>query len=121
MTDKQFLLFSHLTDDGFQIKEAPREGQGNVAISGQVCWFVVVVIKSCQHIEINEDSLLCHPHASPALDCGSCSPSSSTPQHLGARSIGSAGFVLCLSWLWHGVRKTVAGFLWPLPINSDHF
>ena len=42
MTDEQFLLFSHLTDDGFQTKEPPREGQGSIAISGQVCWFVVV-------------------------------------------------------------------------------
>lgn len=42
MTDEQFLLLSHLTDDGFQIKEAPREGQGDAAIFGQVCWLVVV-------------------------------------------------------------------------------
>lgn len=42
MTDEQFFLFSHLTDDGFQIKEALREGQDNAAIFRQVCCFVIV-------------------------------------------------------------------------------
>lgn len=62
MTDEQFLLFCHLTFDGFQIKEALREGQGKtllfldrlIGVS-----LLMVVIKSCQQMEMNENSLFC--------------------------------------------------------------
>lgn len=64
MTDEQFLLFCHLTEDGFQIKEALREGQGKtllfldrlIGLS-----LLIVVIKSCQQMEMNENSLFCRP------------------------------------------------------------
>lgn len=52
MTDEQCLLFGLLTDDGFQIKEAPREGQGYLAILGQAgcCQWLLSSVASKQRL-----------------------------------------------------------------------
>ena len=52
MTDEQCLLFGHLTDDGFQIKEAPMEGQGRLAILGQAgcCRWLLSSVASKQRL-----------------------------------------------------------------------
>lgn len=81
---------------------------------------LIVVIKHFQRMEINEDSLFCHPQSLilglPLTMVPAASPSE-------VHSIWGLGeFVPCLSWLWHGVgtRKICSTFSLLLPINSDH-